>query len=122
MAWVAPADIARVATSWLLRADWSGRHVRALHGSRDLSWDDALAAVTEATGHSVRARRVTDDDMRGMLTGAGMSPRQVDAVLGMSTGLRDGFVPEQPRDATTTTPTTLATWSYDVLRPLLAHG
>lgn len=122
MAWVAPADIAQVATSWLLRTDWSGRHVRAVHGPQDLSWDDALAVVSEATGHAARARRVADDDMRETLAGAGMSAKQVEAILGMSTGLRDGFVPEQTRDATTTTTTTLAAWSYEVLRPLLRAG
>ncbi len=37
----------------------------------------------------------------------------------MSTGLRDDFTPEQARDATTTTPTNLAAWAYDTLRPLL---
>ena len=37
---------------------------------------------------------------------------------GMSTGLRDGFVPEQARSPETTTPT-LASWSYANLRPLL---
>ncbi|MGW4498763.1 NAD(P)H-binding protein [Micromonospora sp. NPDC004336] len=120
MPWVAPADIARVATSWLLRADWSGRHVRAVHGPEDLSWDEALAIVGRATGHPVRARRVADEEMRAMLAGAGMSAKQVEAMLGMSIGLRDGFVPEQARDVTTTTPTTLAAWSYAVLRPLLA--
>jgi uncharacterized protein YbjT (DUF2867 family) len=41
------------------------------------------------------------------------------AVLGMSTGLRDDFTPEQPRTVATTTPTTLASWAYDTLRPLL---
>ena len=120
MAWVAPADIAQVATSWLLRTDWSGRHVQAVHGPEDLSWDGALAIVTEATGHGVRARRVTDEDMRALLAGAGMSAKQVEAVLGMSTGLRDGFVPAQRRDAPTTTDPTLAAWSYDVLRPALS--
>jgi len=60
--------------------------------------------------------------MRTTLTSAGMNAKQAEAILGMSTGLRDGFVPEQDRDATTTTTTTLAAWSYDVLRPLLAAG
>lgn len=120
MAWVAPADIAQIVTSWLLRNDWSGRHARAVHGPQDLSWDDALAAVTQATGHSVLARRVTDDEMRATLTTAGMSAKQAEAILGMSTGLRDGYVPEQARDATTTTTTTLAAWAYDALRPLLS--
>ncbi|GAA1929212.1 NAD(P)H-binding protein [Nocardioides hwasunensis] len=119
-AWVAPADIAAVASSWLLRADWSGRHVQAVHGPADLGWADALAIVSAATGHDVRPRRISDDDMRASLTGAGMGAKQVEAVLGMSTGMRDGFVPEQPRDATTTTPTTLGAWAYEVLRPALS--
>ncbi|WP_299050996.1 NAD(P)H-binding protein [uncultured Nocardioides sp.] len=119
MPWVAPTDIARVAAGWLLRDDWSGRHVRAVHGPEDLSWDDALARVSAATGHRVVARRVADDDLRATLLGVGLAPGHVEAVLGMSTGLRDGFVPEQVRDATTTTPTTLDAWAYDVLRPLL---
>jgi hypothetical protein len=57
--------------------------------------------------------------MREMLQGAGMSDAQLEAVVGMSTGLRDDFSPEQPRNVHTTTPTTLAAWAYDVLRPQL---
>ncbi|MBA3293812.1 MAG: hypothetical protein H0T40_08770 [Geodermatophilaceae bacterium] len=60
--------------------------------------------------------------MRATLASAGMSAKQAEAILGMSTGLRDDFVPEQARDASTTTTTTLAAWSYDVLRPLLSAG
>ena len=119
MPWVAPRDIAEVAAARLLSPDWSGRLVHAVHGPADLSWAEALAIVSETTGHRVRAERVDDDAMREMLAGVGLGPAQVDALLGMSTGLRDGFVPEQPRDVTTTTPTTLAAWCADELRPLL---
>ena len=34
----------------------------------------------------------------------------------MSTGMRDGFVPEQERTLLTTTPTTLRAWAYEHLR------
>lgn len=119
MAWVASADITHVATSWLLRTDWAGRHVQAAHGPEDLSWDAALEVVSETTGQEVTARRISDDDMRTALAGVGMGGKQIEAIIGMSTWQRGGFVPEQPRDVTTTTPTTLAAWSYDVLRPLL---
>ena len=119
MAWVAPRDIAEVAVSRLLADGWTGRRVQAVHGPEDLSWAQATAVVTEATGHPVRAERISDDEMRGLLAGSGMSDGLVEAVMGMSTGLRDGFVPEQTRDVTTTTPTTLGSWAYDVLRPLL---
>jgi uncharacterized protein YbjT (DUF2867 family) len=119
MPWVAPRDIAEVAVSRLLSDGWSDRRVQAVHGPADLSWAQAAAIVTDATGHPVRAERITDDEMRGLLAGYGMSDGLVEAVMGMSTGMRDGFVPEQARDVTTTTPTTLGSWAYDVLRPLL---
>jgi uncharacterized protein YbjT (DUF2867 family) len=119
MPWVAPQDIASVASSWLLRSDWDGRQVRAVHGPADLSWDDAMRIVTEATALDVTAERIPDQAMRDQLAGVGMSPGLVEAIMGMSTGLRDGFVPEQPRDLTTTTDTTLASWAHEVLRPAL---
>lgn len=51
-----------------------------------------------------------------------MTPEQADAMLGMSTGLRDGFEPEQPRSIVTTTPTTLRSWVREELGPMLADG
>ncbi|MEC4019605.1 NmrA family NAD(P)-binding protein [Streptomyces sp. H27-D2] len=119
MAWVAPRDIAEVATHRLLSTEWFGRHVHAVHGPADLSWDQAAAIVADATGRPLRAEQIPDDDMRQTLRESGMDEGLVEAIMGMSTGLRDGFTPEQSRDVTTTTPTTLASWSYDVLRPLL---
>jgi uncharacterized protein YbjT (DUF2867 family) len=120
MPWVAPRDIAEVAASWLLSPAWSGRHVQAVHGPEDLSWAQACAIVTEATGTPVRAERISDEEMRSQLRAAGLGPRRVESILGMSTGMRDGFVPEQPRTVASTTPTTLRAWAYDVLRPLLS--
>lgn len=122
LAWVAPRDIAEVAVTRLLSTSWSGRCVQAVHGPTDLTWPQALAIVSDATGHPVTAARIPDDDMRALLAGSGMGDGLVEAVLGMSTGLRDGFVPEQPRTVRTTTPTTLASWAHDVLRPLLEPG
>jgi uncharacterized protein YbjT (DUF2867 family) len=116
MAWVAPRDIAEVAVGRLLSRAWSGRVVQAVHGPADLSWADAARIVSAATGRAVRAEQISDDALREGLVAAGMSPAQVDAIVGMSTGLRDGFVPEQPRDAATTTPTTLAEWAAVALR------
>ncbi|MBM9466266.1 SDR family oxidoreductase [Nakamurella leprariae] len=65
--------------------------------------------------------RVGDDEMLVGLRGSGMPAGMAEAVLGMSTGLRDGFVPEQPRTVLTTTPTTLGAWAFEVLRPQLAR-
>ncbi|MFJ9552563.1 NAD(P)H-binding protein [Nocardiopsis sp. NPDC101807] len=119
MPWVAPRDIAEVAVGRLLNPGWTGRVVQAVHGPADLSWEQAAAVVTDVTGRPVRAERIADERMRDTLAGAGLGPGLVEAVMGMSTGLRDGFRPEQSRTAATTTPTTLAAWCQDELRPLL---
>jgi len=57
--------------------------------------------------------------MREILRGAGMTVGLNGAVMGMPTGLRDGFVPEQPRSLISTTLTSLGAWAYDVLQLLL---
>lgn len=90
-----------------------------MHGPADLTWEQAAAVVADACGRPVRAERIPDHQMREHLTSSGMGPAAVDAIMGMSTGLRDGFVPEQPRTPETTTPTTLAAWCHDELRPAL---
>ncbi|MGW1916134.1 NAD(P)H-binding protein [Streptomyces sp. NPDC002076] len=119
LAWVAPRDIAEVATTRLLSTDWSGRCVQAVHGPADLTWPQAAEIVSAAIGRPLRAECVSDDAMRNLLRASGMTDGLVEAVIGMSTGLRHGFVPEQPRTPHTTTPTTLAAWAYEVLRPQL---
>ncbi len=119
MAWVAPRDVAEVAVTRLLSGAWSGRCVQAVHGPRDLTWRQAAAIVSEVTGRALSVERVADELLRDQLRAAGMGEPAVEAVLGMSTGMRDGFTPEQPRTLATTTPTTLAAWVYDTLRPLL---
>jgi uncharacterized protein YbjT (DUF2867 family) len=119
MPWVAPRDIAEVAVARLLWPGWSGRTVQAVHGPADLTWARAGEIVSSAIGRPLRVERIDDDEMRAILRGAGMTRGLVEAVIGMSVGLRDGFVPAQPRTAASTTPTTLASWAYDVLRPKL---
>lgn len=119
MAWVAPRDIAEVAAVRLVDSSWSGRHVHAVHGAADLSWSDVAAVLTEVLGQPVTARQVPDDAVRTALASAGMTPAQVSSIVDMSIGMRDGFVPEQPRDATTTTPTTLRAWAVEELVPLV---
>lgn len=119
LAWVAPRDIAEVATARLLNTDWSGRVVQAVHGPVDLSWEQAVRVVSAATGHPLAVERITEEMQRASLRTAGLGETRVEAVLGMSTGTRDGSRPEQPRDVTTTTPSTLGGWAWEVLRPRL---
>lgn len=117
--WVAPRDIAEVAATTLLNPTWHGRRVQAVHGPQDLSWNDVAELLSHLTGRPVRAELVSDELMRQRYLTAGMPPAMADAVLGMSTGLRDDFHPEQPRTALSTTPTRLAGWVQDELIPAL---
>lgn len=115
MSWVAPRDIAEVAAGLLLNRSWSGHRVQAVHGPADLSWNEVAEILTEETGHPVSVVRVADDELRRDYLSAGLSAAAADAMLGMSIGLRDGFIPEQPRTAASTTPTTLRSWIREEL-------
>ncbi|GLU50307.1 NAD(P)H-binding protein [Nocardiopsis ansamitocini] len=117
--WVAPRDIGDVVAARLLNDTWGGRVVQAVHGPEDLSDVRVADILGDALGRPIRTETVTDDDVRDSLRSVGLPPGAVEGIVGMTAGTR-GLVPEQPRDATTTTPTTLAGWAYDTLRPLLA--
>lgn len=119
MPWVDPRDIATVATVRLLAEDWTGRQVQAVHGPADLNWTEVAAVLSTATGVSIEAQRITDDEERAALRDAGMGEVAVEGIVGMGVGTRDGFTPEQPRSALTTTPSSLAGWAITHLRPAL---
>jgi uncharacterized protein YbjT (DUF2867 family) len=118
--WVDPRDIAEVAAARLLADGWEGRQVQAVHGPADLTWPEAAAAISAATGTEVEARRLTEEEQRELMRGAGMPDTTIDGIIGMSVGEEDGFTPEQPRSALTTTPGTLVGWAATNLRPALA--
>jgi uncharacterized protein YbjT (DUF2867 family) len=113
--WVDPRDVGDVAAARLLSPDWSGRHVQAVHGPEDLTYRQVAAVLTEAMGRPVSAEQIPDDDMRAALRAAGLGARQVEAMVGMSIGVREDFVPADPRSVLTTTPTTLRAWARDHL-------
>jgi uncharacterized protein YbjT (DUF2867 family) len=119
MPWVDPRDIATVATVRLLAEDWTDRQVQAVHGPADLTWTEVAAVLSTATGVSIEAQRITDDEERAALRDAGMGEVAVEGIVGMGVGTRDGFTPEQPRSALTTTPSSLAGWAITHLRPAL---
>jgi hypothetical protein len=85
--------------------------VQAVHGPADLTWTDAAAALSTATGRTIEARQITADEQRA----AGLSEVVIEGIIGMSAG----FTPEQPRSALTTTPSSLVGWAATHLRPAL---
>jgi NAD(P)H dehydrogenase (quinone) len=119
MPWVDPRDIAAVATTRLLAGDWTSRAVQAVHGPAHLTWPEAAAALSTATGVLIKAQQITTDEQRSVLREAGMSDVAVEGIVGMAVGEREGFTPEQPRTALTTTPSSLAGWAITHLRPAL---
>lgn len=119
MPWVDPRAIATVATLRLLAGDWTGRQVQAVHGPADLTWTEAAAALSTATGVPVKAQRITVDEQRAALRDAGMGEVAVEGIVGMGIGEHEGFTPEQPRTMLTTTPGSLVGWAITHLRPAL---
>jgi uncharacterized protein YbjT (DUF2867 family) len=116
MPWVDPRDVGEVAAARLLGGQWSSSFVQAVHGPADLSWHEVAEIVGAALGRKVAVQVITDDELRAALRGAGLTPGVVEGIVGMTAGLRDGFVPEQPRSFASTTPTTLSTWAAEHLR------
>jgi uncharacterized protein YbjT (DUF2867 family) len=119
MPWVDPTDIATTAALRLLGHGWSGREVQAVHGPADLTWPEAARALSVATGTTIEAIRIPEDEERKALRDSGLSEIAVEGILGMAAGKSDGFVPEQSRSALTTTPGTLSAWAVTHLRPVL---
>jgi len=114
--WVDPRDIGDVAFARLLSPTWARHQVQAVHGPADLSYQQIAAILGEATGRPMAAAQIPDEDLRAALRDAGMGERQVEAMVGMSIGVREDFVPADPRTVLTTTPTTLRAWAHEHLR------
>jgi uncharacterized protein YbjT (DUF2867 family) len=119
MPWVDPRDIGEVAAARLLSTAWRGRQTQGVHGPQDLGFADVAGILSAVTGREITAQQVTDDDVARELASFGLSPAQVAGVVGMGRGLRGSFRPEDPRSVRTTTPTTLASWAQEHLRPVL---
>lgn len=111
MPWVAPQDIAAVAVARLLSTTWSGRQVQGVSGPEDLSFSRVADILTDVLGRPVRAQQVSDDQVRSQLGELGLAPAQIDALVEMTAGTRDGDGTDTPRTAVTTTPTTLKSWA-----------
>ena len=97
----------------------AGRHTQGVHGPKDLTFTEAAAILSEATGHPIAYQEVPDSTFHDGLLKAGMPPKMADEYLQMYVGLRDGYTPEDRRSFVTTTPTTLGSWAYETLRPAL---
>ncbi len=118
VAMVATQDIAEVAARELLALDWSGRRVVSAMGPKDLTFDEAAAALSKGIGRQVAHVTVTPEQARESMLGSGMSPGMTDGFLAIFAAGDAGLL-RWVRDASSTTPTTMEAFARTVVRPML---
>ena len=118
VAMVATQDIAEVAARELLALDWSGRRVVSAMGPKDLTFDEAAAALSEGIGRQVTHVTVTPEQARESMLGSGMSPGMPDGFLAIFAAGDAGLL-RWVRDEASTTPTTMEAFARTVVRPML---
>ena len=117
----ATQDIAQVATECFLDTSWTGTRVRGVLGPKDLTFDEAAGVLSDALGREARHVTVTPDQAREAFLGMGASPDMADKYVEMYQSFDNGtFKVAEPRNAETTTPTTLADFGRAVMKPLLS--
>jgi uncharacterized protein YbjT (DUF2867 family) len=114
-----PRDIGEVAARRLLALDWTGGEVQELLGPRDLTMDEATAALGRAIGKpDLRYVAFPYPDARKGMIQAGLPEDLADLYVEMSRAFNERTVGStQPRSAATTTPTTIEAWAERVFAP-----
>lgn len=116
---VATRDIGDVAAESLLDRSWTGRRCRGVHGPTDLTGDQATAILSEVLGRPIHHVQVSPEQTQEAFVEMGASLAFADAYVEMYQGFAHDPVPAEPRSPETTTPTTLAEWAGEVLKPLV---
>lgn len=115
---IATMDIAPVAVKELVEPRPQGIRVVPLHGPRDYSFDEAAGIIGQALGREVKHIRISPDQAREFMTGAGLTDHVADVMLEMYAAMESGALQaEFPRSEESTTPTTLEQFAQQVLAP-----
>jgi uncharacterized protein YbjT (DUF2867 family) len=116
---IATKDIADAAVRLLVEGGFHGHEVRYLLGPRDLTMSEATRIIGEAIGNpGLTYVQFAEEDARKAMAGAGMSASVLDAMLEMQRGFNAGIVrPTRERNAESTTPTTLESFSKSSFAP-----
>ncbi|HET7544799.1 MAG TPA: NAD(P)H-binding protein [Polyangiaceae bacterium] len=120
---VASRDVAQVTARWLQSTAQLGNVVTGVHGPADLTHHEAAQIIGAGLGREVRHVEIPVAAAEQGMLKAGM-PAHVAALLAeLYQGVREGVVVRaEARSAETTTTTTLATFTRDVLVPALARA
>jgi uncharacterized protein YbjT (DUF2867 family) len=118
---IATRDIGRVAAARLSDRNWTGHHMRELHGPSDLSFDEVARIVSDTLGRDITYVKCDRFEARQFMLESAISENAADLMLEMYDAIETGRLRSlQPRSAETTTPTTLDEFVSEVLLPLIA--
>lgn len=118
VAMIATKDVADAAARALTDASWSGARVVSLLGPRDYGFEDAARILGKAIGMDLRYVKISRNQARDFLMSLGMSESVAAAYAQMEVAIDSGKMrPERPRNAESTTPTTLDQFARDVFAP-----
>jgi uncharacterized protein YbjT (DUF2867 family) len=118
MPMIATRDIAPVAAKELIEARPKGVRVVPLHGPRDYSFDEAAAIIGQALGREVKHVRISPEQAREFMTGAGLTDHVADVMLEMYAAMESRYLQSEfPRSEQSTTSTTLEQFAQHVLVP-----
>ena len=116
---VATKDIAAVAARHLLNREWSGKSILPVHGAEDLTMTEAAQILTETLEKPIHYVQVPAEAVEQSMIGMGASPDSAASLVKMFQGFENGSYEAEPRTPESTTPTTFAEWSRNVLKPLI---
>ncbi|MEO6098416.1 MAG: NmrA family NAD(P)-binding protein [Fibrobacteria bacterium] len=103
---IATRDISEAGAKRMLKKDWSGKSVMDLLGPRDLSMDEATAALGKAIGKPdlKYVQFPYSDALQGMI-GAGLSKSVSESFIEMNKGFNEKTISIPKRTPANTTPT-----------------
>jgi len=118
VSWVATADVANRAASFLLTDTWKGQLTVGVHGPADYTFDQAFAVISKAIGKQVNVVHVSIDQFQSSLKGYGVPDFMITGFAAMYDDCNTGRVfTAEPRTVDTFTPTTLYEWAVQQFKP-----
>jgi uncharacterized protein YbjT (DUF2867 family) len=120
MPMIATQDIAEAAAKRILDPEWGAKEtVMTLLGPEDVTFDEAARILSEGLGKTVKHITVTPEQAREAMAQTGLKAKTVDLFLEMYDWMDQRMDAGEPRTPETTTPTTLASFTREVLKPLV---
>jgi uncharacterized protein YbjT (DUF2867 family) len=116
---IATRDVGYYAAQRLLHLDFSGKQTRELLGERDLSMTEATAVIARGIGKpDLRYAQFPYDQVQQALTQMGIPPKGAALYIEMYKAINAGvLIPQEPRSAENTTPTSFQQFVQDVFAP-----